>query len=313
MIPARGNYLLVGAAYSLGGYAAGDQTIAADIEADRNVALFNTSDATAFGSTTVVDAVGFGANTGGNCDLLREGNTLTGAANDASQYSFVREVEQGATADSGDSAADFALVSTTPAVLINGVTPLLGAPGPESSTKPRGPVPCAANPTYKIGRALLDPTVDAGAEPNRKRDATPDVPNNSTLGTIEFRRTFTNNTGGSLTALRFRIVDLTTLNSPARPAGRPARAEFVRRDGHALRQHDDGQRAGHDPRTAAHAVERRRRQLDAGGRARGCRWRTARASTCGSSSASSRPATTASASSSRRCRAPAPSARTSGF
>ncbi len=217
MIPARGNYLLVGAAYSLGAYAAGDQTLTADIEADRNVALFNISDATAFGSATVVDAVGFGANTGGNCDLLREGNTLTGAANDASQYSFVREVEQGATADTGENAADFALVSTTPAVLINGVTPLLGAPGPESSTKPRGPMPCAANPAYKIGRALLDTNVDAGAEPNRKRDATPDVPNNSTLGTIEFRRTFTNNTGGSLTALRFRIVDLTTLNSPGGP------------------------------------------------------------------------------------------------
>ncbi|HZB47443.1 MAG TPA: lamin tail domain-containing protein, partial [Pyrinomonadaceae bacterium] len=217
MIPARGNYLLGGIAYSLGAYAGADQTLTEDIEADRNVALFNTSDATALGSTTVVDAVGFGANTGSNCDLLREGNTLTGAANDASQYSFVREVEQGATADSGDNAADFALVSTTPAVLINGVTPLLGAPGPESSTKPVGPAPCAANPTYEIGRALLDTAVDAGAEPNRKRDATPDAPSNSTFGTIEFRRTFTNNTGGSLTALRFRIVDLTTLNSPGGP------------------------------------------------------------------------------------------------
>ncbi|HEX6622764.1 MAG TPA: HYR domain-containing protein, partial [Pyrinomonadaceae bacterium] len=215
VIPARGNYLLTGGAYSLGGYSAGDQTIPADIEADRNVALFNTSDATAFGSTTVVDAVGFGTGTGGNCNLLREGNTLTGAANAASDYSFVREVAQGATADTGDNAADFALVSTTPAVLVGGVTPLLGAPGPESSTKPRGPVPCAANPTYEIGRALLDTAVGADAEPNRKRDTTPDAGNNSTAGTLEFRRTFTNNTGGSLTALRFRIVDLT--NSPSGP------------------------------------------------------------------------------------------------
>ena len=48
------------------------------------------------------------------------------------------------------------------------------------------------------------------ASPNRVRDLTSDPANNSTFGTLDFRHTFTNNTGGNLTRLRFRIVDLTT-------------------------------------------------------------------------------------------------------
>ena len=37
---------------------------------------------------------------------------------------------------------------------------------------------------------------------------------NGPLGTIAIRRKFTNTTGAPLTTLRFRIADLTTLNSP---------------------------------------------------------------------------------------------------
>ncbi len=47
------------------------------------------------------------------------------------------------------------------------------------------------------------------------RDTTPDPANNSTLGTLEIRRTYTNNTGGDVTRLRFRIIDITAFPTPS--------------------------------------------------------------------------------------------------
>ena len=44
---------------------------------------------------------------------------------------------------------------------------------------------------------------------------TSDPANNSTFGTLEIRRTFTNNTGSPITKLRFRILDLTTFPAPS--------------------------------------------------------------------------------------------------
>jgi uncharacterized repeat protein (TIGR01451 family) len=108
VIPARGNYLLVGPTYSLGAYAAGDQTLGFDIEDDHNVALFNTADLSNLSTGARLDAVGFGSNAGGNCDLLREGTTLQPAQGSTSEYSFVRKVDKGETADTNDNAADFA-------------------------------------------------------------------------------------------------------------------------------------------------------------------------------------------------------------
>ena len=51
--------------------------------------------------------------------------------------------------------------------------------------------------------------------PNRVRDFTSDPANNSTFGTLDIRRTFTNNTGGNVTRLRFRVIDLTTFPAPS--------------------------------------------------------------------------------------------------
>ncbi|HUQ33697.1 MAG TPA: Calx-beta domain-containing protein, partial [Pyrinomonadaceae bacterium] len=223
VIPARGNYLLVGSTYSLAAYAAGDQNLTGDIESDRNVALFTTGDVSNFQTGTRLDAVGFGANTGNNCDLLREGTTLPNAGGATSDYSFVRQVDKGETLDTGDNAADFTVVSTTPASPVgNNLTPTLGAPGPENSTGARGPVPCNAPGTAKFDRALLDGSQAVGASPNLVRDTNSDPINNSTYGTLDFRRTFTNNTGASVTRLRFRIVDMTT--SPAAPGSADLRA-----------------------------------------------------------------------------------------
>jgi uncharacterized repeat protein (TIGR01451 family) len=210
VIPARGNYLLVGSQYSLGAYAAGDQALVFDIEADRNVALFNTADLSNISTAARLDAVGFGSNTGGNCDLLREGGTLPDASGSTSEYSFVRQVNKGATQDTGDNSSDFIVVSTTTAA-VGANTPTLGAPGPENSTGARGPVPCTQPPgTTGFGRARLDSTVDAATAPNIARDNTSNPGNNSTFGTVDFRRRFTNNTGAPVTRLRFRITN--TLN-----------------------------------------------------------------------------------------------------
>ncbi len=213
VIRARGNYLLTGSAYSLGAYGASDTALSADIEDDRNVGLFTTTNLVNVSSVNRLDAVGFGANTGDNCELLREGNNLPAAAGSTSEYSFVRKVTLGLTHDTGDNAADFVVVSTTPATPVGGNTPVLGAPGPEGGASPTGPVPCAAPAGSQLfGRALVDPTVSNASAPNVVRDAT--VVTNGTNGTLDFRRVFTNNTGAPVTTLRFRVVDLSTF-----PAG----------------------------------------------------------------------------------------------
>jgi hypothetical protein len=42
------------------------------------------------------------------------------------------------------------------------------------------------------------------------RNFTSDPANNSTFGTLDIRRTYTNHTGASVSRLRFRVIDLTT-------------------------------------------------------------------------------------------------------
>src|SRR4029079_542583 len=59
----------------------------------------------------------------------------------------------------------------------------------------------------------LDSTVAEDAAPNRARNTTPGNLQNSTFGTLTFRRRITNNVGQPITRLRFRIVDITTLPS----------------------------------------------------------------------------------------------------
>jgi hypothetical protein len=214
VIPARDHYLLKGAQYSLSNYggagaAAADQTMTSDIEADANVAVFSTADVTHVSSVTRLDAVGFGTNTGGNvCDLLREGATLPALSGSALEYSYFRNLAAtGQPADTNDNSADF-LFADTQATAIAGEQ-RLGAPGPENRASP-------INRGATIKPSLLDPLQSSSAPPNRERDLTVNVcnggtaPSNCTLGTLTIRRTFTNNTGGSVSKLRFRVVDITT-------------------------------------------------------------------------------------------------------
>lgn len=221
VIPARGHFLFVGSAYSLGNYggtgaAAGDQTLSADIESDRNVGIFNTSSLASLSSVTRLDAVGFGANTGGNCDLLREGTTLTPLVGSVLEYSYVRDEcgkkgnpatfgscpTGGATKDTNDNAEDLVFVETTGTVTVAGQR--LGAPGPQNIGSPRF--------NSAIFTLLLDNTKGAPASPNRERDNQASVPNGAN-GTLTVRRRFVNTTGAPVTRLRFRIVDISSLSN----------------------------------------------------------------------------------------------------
>src|SRR5262249_12530420 len=66
-----------------------------------------------------------------------------------------------------------------------------------------------------ISQSILDPANDETINPNTERGFTSDPANNSTFGTLSFRRRFTNNTGGNITRLRFRVIDLTTFPAPS--------------------------------------------------------------------------------------------------
>jgi hypothetical protein len=204
-LPARGHYLVTGSAYSISSVPGNLLlSVAQDIEDDRNVALFNTANAALFSTATRMDAVGFSSNTGDNCDLLREGTNLPGAGGSTSQYSFVRIIRlmtSGLTTDTNDNAANFQLVSTTPATPVgSNATPVLGAPGPENLASH-----IVRNATIKS--RLLAPTLSSSVDPNRVRTGT------GNSGTLSFRRTLTNSTGQPITGFRFRINDLSTLGN----------------------------------------------------------------------------------------------------
>jgi len=221
VIPAHGHYLLVGSTYSLGAAATGDQTLTTDIESDRNVGVFSTADLLNLSSATRLDAVGFGTNTGGNvCDLLREGTNLPAVGLTTTEHSFFRDScgkkgnpatfglcpSNGSLVDTNNNATDF-IFADTQGTSISGVQQQLGAPGPENTLSP-------IERNISFATALVDPLAPAASPPNRARDLTPNPGNNSTFGTLSLRRTLTNNTGGNVTRLRFRIIDITSFPAP---------------------------------------------------------------------------------------------------
>lgn len=209
VIPARGHFLCVNngaAGYSLGGYAAGDATYATGIVDGGGIAVFSTTTTAAWGTNTRYDAVGFSGITG--TTLFTEGTALlpAGGITTNNEYAFVRRATVGSGGlpqDTDSNQADFDFVSTTGATFSTRVS-ILGAPGPENLTSP-----IIRN---SLQNALLDPTVSASTAPNRERSFTM-VPN-GVFGTLTIRRSVTNNTAAPITRLRFRIIDITTLNSP---------------------------------------------------------------------------------------------------
>jgi subtilisin family serine protease len=219
-LPARGHYLYTTArSYTLQSYggasrAAGDATgvhIYANAPAQpfAGLALFRSSNAANWTLANELDAVGGSLSSA----LLREGAGLPqnfAFVSDV-QYSWTRRLTSGFPQDTNDNAQDFVLVSTTGGNF-GGLQSQLGAPAPENSASP-----IQRNATIKA--ALVDTGVLSSVAPNRERDTMANVCGNSNcaLGTLTIRRKFTNKTGQSVTRLRFRVVDITTLNSPGGP------------------------------------------------------------------------------------------------
>jgi endonuclease G len=199
IIPARGHYLVGGTSYGLAAYAAANSALAADIPDGAGVALFNNN--TTFDASTRLDAAGFS----GVADAVyREGAGLTpaGGVTTDGETTFIRRWTGGVPYDTDDNEANFLLLATDGGVY-NSRQALLGAPGPENSSSP-------IQRNSQVGLTLLDPNVSSTQPPNRTRDFTADLANNSSFGTMSIRRTLTNYTGTNITRLRFRIADITT-------------------------------------------------------------------------------------------------------
>jgi N-acetylneuraminic acid mutarotase len=223
VIPARGHLLITGSGYSLtGAYTSatgqpGDATLMTDIPDNTGLALFNTNTDANWTVANRLDAVGFSSTPGTAATMYREGAGLADIAVSVTpdeQLCFARKLSTGTPQDTGDNAQDFALVSTTGTV--GGVQVQLGAPGPEGLTSP-------IQRNAQLKAALIDPQQLSTSAPNRVRDFAP--VQNGPQGTLTIRRRFTNKTGQPVTALRFRLVDVTTRNSPgAGPAQSDLRA-----------------------------------------------------------------------------------------
>jgi Lamin Tail Domain len=209
VIPAHAHYLAVNnLSYSLDGYpagngagATGDTLYILDIPDRAGIALFSTSNPTNFTINNRADAAGYSTAT----QLYREGAGFpVGAAETLFniQYSFYRDLASGLPKDTNDNRADFKGVDTNAAN--TGAGQRLGAPGPENLSSP------ILMGSSQIQVSLLDPAVAQDESPNRVRDTTPNPMNNSSFGTLSFRRTFTNVSGANITRLRFRIIDTTT-------------------------------------------------------------------------------------------------------
>jgi hypothetical protein len=209
-IPGHGHYLITGASYSLAGTAASDGLLSTGIVDGSGVGLFAGALPSA---ATRIDSAGFD-----NRDaLFFEGTPITpsgagtGGITVGGEYAFVRRMTTGFPQDSGNNDADFVFVSTSGATFTTRAS-ILGAPGPEGLASP-----VLRAPETQIKSTLLDPAQASSAAPNRVRTQRASCAacdnTKSNLGTLEIRRKFFNNTGGNVTRLRFRIVDVTTLNN----------------------------------------------------------------------------------------------------
>ena len=223
VVPAFGSYLCVNSVgYSLASYpagngttATGDATYTTDIPDNAGIALFNTSIAADFTVANRLDAVGSTAEAN---TLYKEGTGYPALTPFSINYSFYRNLSTasitsnsldtetpGVPEDTDNNAADLVFVDTNGTSA--GAGQRLGAPGPSNLSSP------TTNGKLDVG--LLDPCVGALSPPNAVRDFTSDPANNSTFGTVDLRRTITNNTGGTVTRLRLRVDDVRTFPAPS--------------------------------------------------------------------------------------------------
>jgi hypothetical protein len=234
VIPARGHFLCVNSdGYSLATYPSGNGTTATG-DATNTTEITDGEDPDGMGGNPPLPRQGialFNNNSGGGSFILanrfdavgpvaeantlyREGAGLPNITPFAINYSWVRDecgkggavnllgpCTRSTSKDTDNNSADFYFVDTNGTSAGGGQR--LGAPGPENLSSP-----IQRNST--IPAFLLDATVAQSSPPNRVRDFTGDAPNNSTFGTLSIRRRWVNNTGASVTRLRFRIIDIDT-------------------------------------------------------------------------------------------------------
>jgi len=225
VIPNRGHYLCVNSVgYSLATYpagngttATGDATYTSEIPDNAGIAIFNTSVAANFTLANRLDAVGSSSEAN---ILYKEGTGYAPLITSISvNHSLLRdECGKGGSItiltpctitgpkDTNNNAADFYFVDTNGTAL--GFGQRLGAPSPENLSSPIQ----GSGSSFTI--TPLDSCLAASSSPNRVRDFTPDPPNNASLGTLDFRFRFVNNTGQNVTRLRVRLIDLTTFPAP---------------------------------------------------------------------------------------------------
>ena len=223
VIPPRGHFVAVNSTASTGftsspasGYPSGngttvgtgDITFVTGVVDGGGIALFNS--AATFDATTLLDAVGFAPGATTPDPLYREGTGLlpAGGITTNGEYSFVRKMVNGVPQDTNDNQADFEFVSPA-ATAVSGRTPVLGSPGPEELASP-------VQRNGEIKASLIEPAQPSSASPNRVRSG--QVVTNGAFGTLSIQRRFTNTTPDPITRLRFRVVDITTLNSPVTTA-----------------------------------------------------------------------------------------------
>lgn len=194
------SYLVVNSGgYSLSNYggtgaAAGDASYTSNIANNGGIALLNAKG-------VIVDQVGMTAVAGG----YYEGTPLTPlpSGDTTSNYAYVRRTINGRPQDTDNNAgtlatnSDFILASTDGNV--GSLIAVLGAPGPQNMTSP-----------------LRSTSVSGGLVPG-VRDRVVTSGNFGTLapnGILTFQRRYANTAAGNMTKLRFRVYDITTLNSP---------------------------------------------------------------------------------------------------
>jgi hypothetical protein len=225
VIPNRGHYLCVNSVgYSLASYpagngttATGDATYTTNIPDNAGIAIFNNN--TGGGSYSLANRLDAVGSTSEANTLYKEGTGYPALTPFSIDYSFYRDncgksgsiTTFGACPistpkDTNNNAADFVFVDTNGTSA--GAGQRLGAPGPENLSSP-----IQRNASFAVNP--LDPCVSTSSPPNRVRDFTSDPANNSTFGTLDIRRTVTNFTGGNVTRLRWRIIDLTTFPAPS--------------------------------------------------------------------------------------------------
>jgi hypothetical protein len=221
VIPRRGHLLIANVAaggYSLGGYATPDLSHAnANLMPDNQG--FGLIDAS---RSVLIDSVGF-SNISGSATLpyIRGAGLQPTTGNRPNvEHAWVRKINNLTTypQNTDNNLADFQVVSVTGSIFTGPVNiqSILGAPNPEGLTSP-------VERSALAFAGLVDPTAPPSGGENRVRFATCDLPNGpacpldpatSQFGYLSFRRKITNNSGGPVTKLRFKVLDLTTLGSP---------------------------------------------------------------------------------------------------